>query len=115
MACAVMAMIGTSCRLTADFRVADVAGSLEAVHLGHLDVHEHQVVGHRLERPDGLGAVGHRLRAQAQSAQDAERHLLVGDIVLGQQDAQSSTTHLTDDVARDDRRRRARHSRVGEH
>ena len=35
----------------------------------------------------GLPAVGHRVRAQPQFLQDAQGHLLVGDVVLGQQNA----------------------------
>ena len=87
MAWAVMAMMGMSWSEDRGSRVADAARRLEAVHLGHLHVHEHQVVGDRLESPERFGAVGHGVGPQPQLLQDAEGHLLVGDVVLGQQDA----------------------------
>jgi len=85
-------------------RIADVARGFEAVHLGHLYVHEHKVVVERLKRPDGFGAVGHGVRSQSQFLEDAERHLLVGDVVLGQQDAHRAPPQFADRVARDDGR-----------
>ena len=87
MAWAVMAMMGMAIRDRRTCGLADLAGGLEAVHHRHLHVHQHQVVRDGLERLEGLGAVGHGLGAQAQFLEHAQRHLLVGDIVLGQQDA----------------------------
>ena len=51
---------------------------------------------------DGFRAVGHGVRAQPQFLQDAQGHLLVGDVVFGQQDAHRAPAHLADRVARDD-------------
>ena len=65
----------------------DAARRLEPVHLGHLHVHQHDVVGLALTtRPprcrwSEVGAVAHLL-------QQAQRELLVHDVVLGEQDAQ---------------------------
>ena len=80
-------MIGNLVIADRGLRIADPARGLQPVHLGHLHVHQHQVVGQGLERLDGFRAVGHGVRAQAQLLQDAQGHLLVGDVVLGQQDA----------------------------
>ena len=67
---------------------ADAARRLEAVHLGHLHVHQHHVVGLALDRLDRLDAVARQVGAVAHLLQQAQRELLVHDVVLGQQDAQ---------------------------
>ena len=69
----------------------DPTRRLEPVELGHLDVHEHQVVGLRLERRDRLQPVAGHVRAVAQLLEQAERELLVHRVVLGDQDAQRVT------------------------
>jgi hypothetical protein len=67
---------------------AQRACGLQAVHFRHLHVHQHHVVYLPLERFQRLQAVGRQIRLVAQACQDAECQLLVGGIVLGQQDAQ---------------------------
>ena len=67
---------------------ADPARRLEAVHLGHLHVHQHHVVGLALHRLDRLDAVRREVGAIAHLLQQAQRELLVHHVVLGQQDAQ---------------------------
>ena len=66
----------------------DPTRRLEPVELGHLDVHQHQVVRARLERRDRLQPVAGHVRAIAQLLEQAERELLVHRVVLGKQDAQ---------------------------
>jgi len=88
---------------------ADHAGGLYAVQLRHLHVHQHQVVGQGFQRLQRLRAVSHRVGAQAQLFKDAQRHLLVGDIVFRQQDARLAPGELVRQfprcVARGDGRR----------
>ena len=67
--------------------IADLPCGFQTVHLGHLHVHEHQVVGQGLERIEGLAPVRDRVGRKAQLLQDAQGYLLVGDVVIGQQDA----------------------------
>ena len=66
----------------------DLPGCFEAVHLGHLDVHEDEVVRELLDGLDGLDAVRGDVGAVAHRLEDEERDLLVDRVVLGQQDAQ---------------------------
>ena len=66
----------------------DRRAGTEPIHLGHLDVHQHEVVRLALHRFDGLDAVRREVRPIAHLLQDAERELLVHDVVLGEQDAQ---------------------------
>ena len=54
----------------------------------HLHVHQHHVVGLALDAPDGLDAVAGEVGAVAHLPQQAQRELLVHDVVLGEQDAQ---------------------------
>ena len=69
----------------------DRFGGLEAVHLGHLDVHQHQVERLLRSRRHGFQPVvghGHRV---APFGQQSDRQLLIQQTVLGQQDAQRLT------------------------
>ena len=78
-------MIGDACRV-ACLRCADGGGGLEAVHLGHLHVHQHQV--ERLLLQGGqrlLAVVGHDHRV-AVLLQQADGQPLVDGVVLRQQD-----------------------------
>ena len=64
------------------------ARRLQPVHLRHLHVHQHHVVGLALDRLDGFQAVGGDVRPVAHLREQAQRQLLVDGVVLGQQDAQ---------------------------
>ena len=66
----------------------DPAGRLEAVELGHLDVHQDQVVASPLERGDRLEAVAGDVGRVAHLLEQPERELLVHRVVLGEQDPQ---------------------------
>src|ERR1051326_8721081 len=59
---------------------------LKAIHLGHLAVHEHQVIGTLLEGCDRLAAGGNDIDAASATLQHAHRHFLVDGVVLGQED-----------------------------
>jgi hypothetical protein len=67
--------------------LADQPGGLQAVHHRHLHVHQHQVEAAALDQAHGLLAVVGQGVVQAPAAQQHARHLLVGGVVLGQQDA----------------------------
>ncbi|NJD19214.1 MAG: hypothetical protein FIA95_08045, partial [Gemmatimonadetes bacterium] len=59
---------------------------LHPVLLGHLHVHEHDVVGNELEGPQDLQAVGDGVGVVPQAPQHVERHGLVHAVVLGEED-----------------------------
>ena len=65
---------------------ADPAGRLEPVQLGHLDVHEHDVVDAPLDGGDGLEPVARDVRQVAHPLQQADGELLVHGVVLGEED-----------------------------
>ena len=60
----------------------------EPVHLGHLHVHEHHVVGNARQGLERLEAVPHRVGAGAELLEDAQRHLLIDGVVLRHEHAQ---------------------------
>ena len=64
---------------------------LEAVHLGHLQVHEDDIEIADLERSSGLQAVGGDDHRMAHPLEHADGHFLVDGMVLGQQDVQSDS------------------------
>ncbi len=66
----------------------DRADGLEAVHLGHLQVHQHDVEPAGADRPQRPGAVGDDDDRVPQALEHAHGHLLVDRVVLGQEDAQ---------------------------
>ena len=85
MAFAVIAISrGRCCRPAPD----DLARGGEAVHLGHLHVHQHDVVELARQRLEHLEAVGGDVGAVAHALEHAQRDLLVHGVVLGEQDAQ---------------------------
>ena len=87
--CIALAVIATMRgRSSGDHFARDPPRGFEPVHLRHLHVHQHDVVGLPLDRLDGLDAVRREVGAVAHLLQDAQRELLVDDVVLGQQDAQ---------------------------
>ena len=75
-------------RLVAVAALEDPARGLDAVHLGHLDVHQHHVVGLALDRIEHLQAVGGDVGAIAQALQQPQHDLLVHRVVLGHEHAQ---------------------------
>ncbi len=87
MAWAVSAMMGW-CLPVAIFFLAHDARCLEAVHFGHLHVHEHQVEHIRFERFDGLAAVVGDGHAVASFFEQAGGEPLVHNVVLGDQNVQ---------------------------
>jgi hypothetical protein len=60
---------------------------LEPVHLGHLDVHEDDVVPRCLKRGEGLDAVRRDVRAVAKPREELEGHLPVHLVVLDEEHA----------------------------
>ena len=68
-------------------RGAQHAGRLEAVDLGHLHIHQDQVVAAALAFRDRLRAVDSDVDLEAGRAQELERHFLVHDVVFGEKDA----------------------------
>ncbi len=56
------------------------------LHLGHLHIHQHQIVRQRSQRFQGFASVGCAIGGEAQFPEDAQSHLLVGHIVLHQRD-----------------------------
>ena len=74
--------------------LADPARSIETVQLGHLHVHEHDVVGLPLERLQCLEAVRRHVGAVAELVEEPECDLLVHGVVLGQEDPQRRCRRL---------------------
>ena len=67
---------------------ADLAGSLQPIHLGHLHVHQDDVVVLPFQGLDGLQPVGSQVGAITHLTQQMYGQLLVEGVVLSQQDAQ---------------------------
>ncbi len=66
---------------------ADQARRLQAVHLGHLHVHQHQVIGASAHHVDRDAAVVGHLHLQAHQPQQLGGQLLVDEVVVGDQHA----------------------------
>ena len=66
---------------------ADAAGGLEAIHNGHLAVHEDDVVGVKVEEAEGLLAIGCEVAGVAGALEEGGDELGVNGIVLGDEDA----------------------------
>src|SRR6266481_8798499 len=82
------------------FRVADCGSCLEAVHLGHLNIHEYQIKRLLFQSGESFLAVsshGHRMSTPLEQP-DGEQS--VYSVVLGEQDAQA-IVRLAERVARD--------------
>ena len=87
---------------------ADVAGGLEAVHLGHLEVHQDQVEGVRgagLQHGDGEAPVVGHLHGGALLFEQAPGDELVDVVVFDQQDAQAGQRRRAGGRGRAGRRR----------
>ena len=67
---------------------ADQACGLEAVHLRHLDVHEHDVEGAREHRGHRLPPVVHERGAMSLALEEAQHQRSVHEVVLGDEDIQ---------------------------
>src|SRR5260370_32086128 len=67
--------------------MSDLPGSLVAVHVRHLAIHEHDLVGNTLEGRQRLQAIGGNISAIAEGFQLFKRDLLVQGAVFHQQDA----------------------------
>ena len=73
----------------------DLPRGFEPVHLWHLDVHQHEIVRLPLDGLDGFETVGRDVGAVSHLLEQAERQLLVHDIVLGHEDPQGmAARHL---------------------
>lgn len=70
--------------------VADAAGGFESVHDWHLDIEKNDVVGMGRAGADGFEAVGDDIRLDAETAEEKADDLLVGDIILGDEDLEVS-------------------------
>jgi len=66
----------------------NTVGRFEAIHFGHLDVHEDKVVFLAFDGLDGFEAVGGKVGVIAELLEDAKGDLLVDDVVFGDQDFQ---------------------------
>ena len=67
---------------------ADRARRLEAIHLGHLAIHEHQIVGDAPQGADGFQAVGGDIDAWPSFWSMRVHHRLVHPVVLGHQNGE---------------------------
>ena len=83
-----LAVMATMCSCLSGPSGADTAGRLEAVELGHLDVHQDDVVVGRSEGVDSLQAVARDLGRVAHVSQQPQCELLVDRVVLGEKDPQ---------------------------
>ncbi len=71
-------------------QLADARRRFESVHLGHLAVHEHEVVGGAADRFDCLPPVDGQLRAVAEPLEHPHDDLLIDFVVFGDEDARSA-------------------------
>jgi len=58
------------------------AARLEPVHLRHLHIHQHHVIGLALDAFDRLDAVGRHVGAVAHLRQQAQREFLVHEVIF---------------------------------
>ena len=69
---------------------ADQACRLHAVHLGHLHVHQHGIERALLDEVDRLQPIVGQGHLEPGHAQEGQRHLLIEQVVLGQQHARTA-------------------------
>ena len=112
MAWAVMAMIRT-CVPCLALAQANLGGRFEAVHLRHLDVHQHDIEDAGGQGLDGLPAVLDHRHVVPAFAEQAARDPLVDDVVLGDEHLQQANRRRHEPPARRSRHvRRTRAVRV---
>jgi hypothetical protein len=70
------------------FVSTDEACGFEAVHFGHLDIHEYEVVAILLELFEDFFSIGGHAWIITHFIEDDEGQLLVDGVVLGQEDAE---------------------------
>lgn len=70
------------------FALAEDAGGGEAVHFGHLDIHQHEVKVALTEGIKGEFAVRDDFDGVALFFEDAEGEFLVDGVILGEEDAE---------------------------
>ena len=71
----------------------DLGGCGKSIHLGHLAIHEHDIVPNAAQCFDRLQAIGNYIRAIAQLKQLMGRNFLVYQIILSDQN--ELVRHLT--------------------
>lgn len=69
------------------FAKADLGGSFEAVHFGHLAIHEDEVMGVVEGGGEGIAAVGGEFDLEAEAGEHAADDELIGGVILGDEDA----------------------------
>ena len=72
-------------RLRAHLAFADGAGRLEAVHDGHLAIHEHDIEGLARDGVDGLATISDAFDHAAHTFQEIARDLLIDETVFDEQ------------------------------
>ncbi len=71
--------------------LTDLRSRFIAVHLGHLDIHQHQIEGMPLQHRQRILAVARRADQQPHVLQQLARHLLIDQVVFNQQDVAGET------------------------
>jgi len=67
--------------------------------MGHLDVHQDEVIGTLLQELEDLAAVGSRAHGVSLLGQHPLRHFLIDEVVLGQKDVEGLLTRLVQAAA----------------
>ena len=80
-------LMGQFAHLHGAFQCADRLGRLDAVHPGHLDIHQDDVVLAALDQNDRLAAIVGDIGAVSQPCQQARGDTLIDGIVLSHQQA----------------------------
>ena len=78
--------------------VTDLCCCLEPVHLRHLNIHEYQIIGYRLESPRRFQSVSYCVGPTAELLDQLQRHELIRHVVLSEQDAGPVPLSLGDDL-----------------
>ena len=70
------------------FVCADKSGGFQAVHLGHLDIHEHEVIVVLFQLFEDFFAIGGHAWVVTHFIEDDEGQLLVDRVIFGQEDTE---------------------------